>query len=190
MMVGSQADLVVSSGEDRTFLEAQVRRHKAPRSLLVRCRMALLCTEGLQSNEFAERFGVNEHVKSTSMLEQLNQELKRRTLVVRIFPNTTSCSRLTPRARHRDARRLAGGDTLPQHGISQGGQEGEPQSYCSLTAAASGAELYGGTPSNAIGHDAILQNLKHTALNRVHRLVGAKRVAGCATREMNHGRLG
>ena len=32
-MVGRKADLVVLSGEYRTFLEAQVRRHKAPHSL-------------------------------------------------------------------------------------------------------------------------------------------------------------
>jgi putative transposase len=35
------------------------------------------------------------HMKSTNMLERLNQELKRRTLVVRIFPNTASCLRLS-----------------------------------------------------------------------------------------------
>ena len=60
-MVGRQADLVVLSGEDRTFLEAQVWRHKAPRSLSDRCRMILLCAEGLQSKEVAERLGVHEH---------------------------------------------------------------------------------------------------------------------------------
>ena len=60
-MVVRQADLVVLSGEDRTFLEAQVRRHKAPRSLSDRCRMVLLCAEGLQSKEVAERLGVHEH---------------------------------------------------------------------------------------------------------------------------------
>jgi putative transposase len=31
---------------------------------------------------------------TTNMLERLNQELKRRTLVVRIFPNAASCLRL------------------------------------------------------------------------------------------------
>jgi len=37
----------------------------------------------------------HKHMKSTNMLERLNQELKRRTLVVRIFPNTDSCLRLS-----------------------------------------------------------------------------------------------
>lgn len=36
----------------------------------------------------------HKHLKSTNMLERLNQELKRRTLVVRIFPNEESCIRL------------------------------------------------------------------------------------------------
>jgi putative transposase len=36
----------------------------------------------------------HKHMKSTNMLERLNQELKRRTLVVRIFPNAASCLRL------------------------------------------------------------------------------------------------
>jgi putative transposase len=37
----------------------------------------------------------HKHLKSTNMLERLNEELKRRTLVVRIFPNAGSCLRLT-----------------------------------------------------------------------------------------------
>jgi putative transposase len=37
----------------------------------------------------------HKHLKSTNMLERLNEELKRRTLVVRIFPNAASCLRLT-----------------------------------------------------------------------------------------------
>lgn len=60
-MAGRQADLVLLSGDDRTFLEAQVRLYKAPRSLSDRCRMVLLCAEGLQSKEVAERLGVHEH---------------------------------------------------------------------------------------------------------------------------------
>ncbi len=37
----------------------------------------------------------HKHLKSTNLLERLNEELKRRTLVVRIFPNMASCLRLT-----------------------------------------------------------------------------------------------
>lgn len=36
----------------------------------------------------------HKHLKSTNMLERLNQEIKRRTHVVRIFPNAESCLRL------------------------------------------------------------------------------------------------
>jgi putative transposase len=36
----------------------------------------------------------HKHLKSTNMLERLNEEIKRRTLVVRIFPNVESCLRL------------------------------------------------------------------------------------------------
>jgi transposase-like protein len=34
------------------------------------------------------------HLKSTNMLERLNEEIKRRTRVVRIFPNARTCLRL------------------------------------------------------------------------------------------------
>jgi putative transposase len=36
----------------------------------------------------------HKHMKSSNMLERLNQEIKRRTLVVRIFPSPQSCLRL------------------------------------------------------------------------------------------------
>lgn len=36
----------------------------------------------------------HKHLKSTNMLERLNEEVKRRTLVVRIFPHEASCLRL------------------------------------------------------------------------------------------------
>ena len=36
----------------------------------------------------------HKHLKSTNMLERLNEEIRRRTLVVRIFPNADSCLRL------------------------------------------------------------------------------------------------
>jgi putative transposase len=38
--------------------------------------------------------GHHKHVKSTNMLERLNEEIRRRTRVVRIFPNDASCLRL------------------------------------------------------------------------------------------------
>jgi len=38
--------------------------------------------------------GHHKHLKSTNMLERLNEEIKRRTQVVRIFPNQESCLRL------------------------------------------------------------------------------------------------
>jgi putative transposase len=36
----------------------------------------------------------HKHLQSTNMLERINEEIKRRTLVVRIFPNAASCLRL------------------------------------------------------------------------------------------------
>ena len=36
----------------------------------------------------------HKHMKSTNLLERFNQEIKRRTLVVRIFPDEASCLRL------------------------------------------------------------------------------------------------
>ncbi len=39
-------------------------------------------------------FAHHKHLKSTNMLERINQELKRRSHVIRIFPNPSSCLRL------------------------------------------------------------------------------------------------
>lgn len=56
-MAGCVAGAVVLSAQERAFLEAQARRHKAARSLSDRCRMMLLCAGGLQSKDVAERLG-------------------------------------------------------------------------------------------------------------------------------------
>jgi len=63
-MAGRVADAVVLSSDERCFLEAPVRRHQATRSLSDRCRMILLCAEGLASNQVAARRGVNGHTVS------------------------------------------------------------------------------------------------------------------------------
>ena len=65
----------------------------------------------------------HKHMKSTNMLERLNQELKRRTHVVRIFPNAESCLRLV-RAGRRDPRELARRPPLLGHAALGRAQEG------------------------------------------------------------------
>ena len=60
-MVRGVADAVVLCAKERAFLESQVRRHKAPRSWSDRCRMVLLCAQGMTSKEVARKLGVNEH---------------------------------------------------------------------------------------------------------------------------------
>lgn len=60
-MAGRVADAVVLSAEERSFLAAQVRRQKVARSLSDRCRMILLCADGLASKDVAARLGFHEH---------------------------------------------------------------------------------------------------------------------------------
>jgi putative transposase len=55
------ADAVVLGADERAFLEGQARRHKAARSLSDRCRIVLLCADGLKSRAVADRLGVSEH---------------------------------------------------------------------------------------------------------------------------------
>jgi putative transposase len=43
----------------------------------------------------------HKNLKSTNMLDRIMEELKRRTLVVRIFPSTAGCLRAGTRARRR-----------------------------------------------------------------------------------------
>ncbi|WP_407118273.1 transposase [Bradyrhizobium sp. LMG 9283] len=57
------------------------------------------------------------------MLERLNEEIRRRTYVARIFPNEELFA-AGAGADHRAARGLARGPSLPQHGSAQGTQEG------------------------------------------------------------------
>lgn len=47
--------------EERAFLEAQLRRHKAARSLSDRCRIVLRCADGLTSKQVAAELGHSEH---------------------------------------------------------------------------------------------------------------------------------
>ena len=50
-MVGRVADVVVLSGEERRFLETQIRRHRAPRSLSDRCRPVCVAQIKLDTSE-------------------------------------------------------------------------------------------------------------------------------------------
>ena len=63
-MVGYRGRPIValSLGDDeRRYLEQQVRRHRAPRSLSDRCRMILRCADGLPSKEVGLELGFHEH---------------------------------------------------------------------------------------------------------------------------------
>jgi transposase-like protein len=66
----------------------------------------------------------HKHLKSTNLLERLNEEIKRRTRVVRIFPNAESCLRLIRALAVEMQRELAGGAALLEHGRSARAQEG------------------------------------------------------------------
>ena len=66
----------------------------------------------------------HKHLKSTNMLERLNEEIKRRT---RVVPHLSQSRELPPvgsRALRRDPRGLAGGEPLSQHGLPEGTEEG------------------------------------------------------------------
>ena len=53
----------------------------------------------------------HKRLKSTSMLERLNQEIRRRTYVLRIFPNSLNCLRLV----WMEANRYINMDDLREH---------------------------------------------------------------------------
>jgi transposase-like protein len=92
------------------------------------------------------------HMKSTNMLERLNQEIKRRTHVVRIFPDRESCLRLV---------------RIPHHGASTRAQETGFAGLGRLTAAGRARRrAIGGSRQPRPHHLAprILLNLTHTTL--------------------------
>ncbi len=60
-MRGRASVAIELSDEERGFLEAQLRRHKAERSFSDRCRIVLRCAEGLTSKEVAAELGHAEH---------------------------------------------------------------------------------------------------------------------------------
>lgn len=75
-------------------------RRSWPLGWLAGRRPILICVTHVEANiEETLTFyrlpqGHHKHMKITNMLERLNEEIKRRTRVVRIFPNTDSCLRL------------------------------------------------------------------------------------------------
>ena len=52
---------LVLSDEERSFLEAQVRRHRVARSMSDRCRMILRCADELGNKAVAAELGMHEH---------------------------------------------------------------------------------------------------------------------------------
>jgi transposase len=52
---------LVLSPDERAYLERQVRRHRAARSLSERCRVILRCADGLPSKSVASELGFHEH---------------------------------------------------------------------------------------------------------------------------------
>jgi hypothetical protein len=74
----------------------------------------------------------HEHLKSTNLLERLNEEIKRHTrraawrVRSRLAPQSRKQLTSDSGARSRDARDLARSAPLPQHGRPKGAQEGAP----------------------------------------------------------------
>ena len=60
-MRGRAAVSIELNEDERAFLEAQLRRHKAARSLSDRCRIVLKCADGLSNKEIASVLGHSEH---------------------------------------------------------------------------------------------------------------------------------
>jgi putative transposase len=77
--------------EARTDLAAWLARWQAKYP-----KLTLWAEEQIEETLSFYRFPIehHKHIKSTNMLERLNEEIKRRTHVVRIFPNAEACLRL------------------------------------------------------------------------------------------------
>jgi transposase-like protein len=82
-----------------TSFKSEGLKSNCQQSLLWQAKYPKLC-EWVENN-IEETFGFyrlpkehHKHLKSTNVLERLNQELKRRTHVIRIFPNEASSLRL------------------------------------------------------------------------------------------------
>lgn len=61
MMRGRGSVAIDLSVDERGFLETELRKHKAARSLSDRCRIVLRCADGLNSKEVAAEPGHSEH---------------------------------------------------------------------------------------------------------------------------------
>lgn len=61
VMRGRTSVAIELNDEERGFLEAQLRKHKAERSLSDRCRIVLRCADGLTSKQVAAELGHAEH---------------------------------------------------------------------------------------------------------------------------------
>ena len=64
-MRGRAAATIELSATERSFLEAQLRRHKAARSLSDRCRIVLKCADGFSSKAVAADLGQSAHTAHT-----------------------------------------------------------------------------------------------------------------------------
>src|SRR5215217_6502124 len=58
-MRGRPVAPLVLSGQERSYLERQVRRHRVARSLSERCRVILRCADGLPSKHVAAELGLH-----------------------------------------------------------------------------------------------------------------------------------
>ena len=68
----------------------------------------------------------HKHLKSTNLLERLNEEIKRPTHVVRIFPNGESCLRWIPAPSRSRCMRTGWKRTATEHGRFARAREGDP----------------------------------------------------------------